>query len=58
MENTEKAYEIYVEKGQDGVFSAAHNGTIKIDKWDYCEPCEYDSPIYENCCLVCGNKCI
>ena len=48
------AYEIYENQGQDGVFKACHNGTLKFDFWKYCNPCEIESPIYDNCCLVCS----
>jgi hypothetical protein len=48
------AYEIYENQGQDGVFKACHNGILKFDFWKYCNPCEIESPIYDNCCLVCG----
>tara|TARA_R100000656_G_scaffold5166_1_gene6832 strand:- start:281 stop:457 length:177 start_codon:yes stop_codon:yes gene_type:complete len=55
-ENTVKAYEIYEKQGQDGVLAAVRQSKLKIDKWGFCEPCEYLSPIYQNCCLVCGES--
>ena len=54
MTNYEKAMEIYEAKGQFAVHEAAMDGTLKVDCWAYCEPCEIDSPIEDGCCLVCG----
>ena len=58
MSNFEKAYEIYTDKqgGQFAVHRAVEDGTLKTDSWKYCSPCEIDSPIYKNCCLVCGEE--
>ena len=58
MSNVEKAYEIYTNKkgGQFAVYKAIKDGILKTDSWKYCNPCEIYSPIYKNCCLVCGEE--
>jgi hypothetical protein len=52
--NYDKAVAIYEAKGQSAVFTAADDGTLKVDCWAYCEPCETESPIEGGVCLVCG----
>ena len=52
--NSYKAWQIYENQGQNEVFKACNNGTLKFDSWKYCDPCEIKSPIYDKCCLVCG----
>ena len=52
--NEQKAYTIYEKYGQDAVLMAVYGGEIKTDYYKYCNPCEYISPIYKECCLVCG----
>jgi len=59
MDNNEKkAYKLYVKGGQSLVYDHVNEAKLKYDKWDYCEPCECDSPIYKNACLVCGSTYI
>jgi hypothetical protein len=53
-ENEKKAYAIYEAQGQLGVLETVNQGILKVDFKALCEPCEYVSPIYNNCCLVCG----
>lgn len=48
----EKAYEIYQEKGQSGVFDFANKYDIG---YAYCPPCETSSPSLGGDCLVCGS---
>ena len=55
-ENEKKALEIYEEQGQSGVLMAVEQGNLKADCKAFCDPCEYISPIYKNCCLVCGTE--
>jgi hypothetical protein len=45
---------IYEEYGQGAVISFADS--IGWDVWQVCEPCEYESPILDNACLVCGSE--
>jgi hypothetical protein len=52
--NSYKAWQIYENQGQNGVFKACNDKRVKFDYWQYCQPCEYESPIYNKCCLVCG----
>jgi hypothetical protein len=42
---------IYEKTGQFGLISWADE--IGIKEWKWCEPCEFESPISENACLVC-----
>lgn len=46
-----KAHRIYQKKGQSGVFDWANK--IGIKKWAYCEPCDSESPVSREYCLVC-----
>lgn len=55
-ENEKLALAMYEEKGQQAVLDAVYQGKLKIDYKALCEPCEYVSPIYKNCCLVCGTQ--
>ena len=48
----EQAYKIYQEKGQDGVLAWALARGHR--KWGYCIPCEWESPMDRDSCLVCG----
>ena len=52
--NYDKAVAIYEAKGQSAVFDAILDGTLKVDYWAECEPCETESPIEDEVCLVCG----
>jgi hypothetical protein len=54
--NYDKACLIYEAKGQFAVHDAAKDGTLKVDHWGYCVPCEIESPIEGGCCLVCGTE--
>ena len=54
--NYDKACLIYEAKGQFAVHDAAKDGTLKVDHWGYCVPCEIESPIEGGCCLVCGTQ--
>jgi len=54
--NYDKACLIYEAKGPSGVIDAAKDGTLKVDHWGYCVPCEAHSPIEDGCCLVCGTQ--
>lgn len=49
----EIAYDIYEVSGQDGVLKWARELPLE---WAWCEPCEYESPIDKNTCLVCGTE--
>ena len=53
--NERKAYKLYKKGGQHLVYDYVTKGLLKHDKWGYCEPCEIDSPIYDESCLVCGS---
>jgi len=52
--NERLAYAIYENMGQRAVHRSVESGTLKVDCWAPCEPCEEESPIYDNACLVCG----
>tara|TARA_R100000664_G_scaffold14401_1_gene22610 strand:- start:1 stop:183 length:183 start_codon:yes stop_codon:yes gene_type:complete len=56
MNNYEKAYKIYEKGGCSKVIEACNEGKLKYDKWSDCEPCEFEMPIYENACLICGEE--
>ena len=45
---------IYSDRGQDAVmdYILAHHPTTP---WQYCVPCEIDSPMDDSVCLVCGS---
>jgi len=53
-DNHKKASAIYEAKGQFAVHVAAIDGTLKVDRWAHCVPCEIESPIEDDACLVCG----
>ena len=53
--NERKAYKLYKKGGQHLVYDYVNQGLLKHDKWGYCEPCEIDSPIYDDSCLACGS---
>jgi len=57
-ENEQLALTIYEESrdGQDAVLAAVKSGRLKNDSWSFCQDCDYLSPIYKNCCLVCGTS--
>ena len=54
MNITEKAYEIYQEHGQDGVYEFVRGLPFDLPH-HYCQPCEYPSPFHNGACLVCGS---
>lgn len=54
--NEKEAYELYTQGGYDLICYSIEKGKLKYDKWGYCEPCELESPIYKNDCLVCGTQ--
>ena len=54
--NYEKAVEIYEAKGQSAVFDAVLDGTLTASNWNWCEPCECESPHEDKTCLVCGTE--
>ena len=54
--NYEKAVEIYKAKGQSAVFDAVLDGTLTATSWDWCVPCECESPHEGLTCLVCGTE--
>jgi len=54
--NEKKALAIYEAEGQHGVLYAVDENKLKWDYEAWCKPCEYVSPIYNNCCLVCGTE--
>jgi hypothetical protein len=45
---------IYEKHGQSAVFDFVLNNYPEI-KWQRCLPCETESPIQKNLCLVCGS---
>ena len=49
----EICYAIYQKGGQSAVFD--YTLKHKDIKWEYCEPCECESPFDKGCCLVCGS---
>jgi len=49
-----KAQEIYSEKGQSAVFDFAKDK--EGIKYEFCSPCETNSPSIDHECLVCGSK--
>ena len=51
-----KAYGIYERSGQFAVHDAVGRGELPCDGWHYCEPCEIESPIFANACLVCASE--
>ena len=51
----ETTYKLYKKGGQHLVYDYVNQGLLKHDKWGYCEPCEIDSPIYDDSCLACGS---
>ena len=53
--NEKQAYKLYTQGGQGLVYDYVNEGKLKYDKWGYCEPCEWESPIYRGDCLVCGS---
>jgi hypothetical protein len=53
--NEKQAYRLYRKGGQHLVYDCVTKGLLKHDKWGYCEPCEINSPIYDDSCLVCGS---
>ena len=53
--NGRNAYKLYKKGGQYLVYDYVNQGLLKHDKWKYCEPCEIDSPIYDDSCLACGS---
>ncbi len=53
-DNHKKASAIYEAKGQFAVHDAAKDGTLSVDRWVHCVPCEIESPIEDDACLVCG----
>ena len=55
--NEKKAYELYTAGGYDLICYSIEEGKLKYDTWAYCEPCEWESSIYKNDCLVCGTPC-
>jgi len=55
MNIAEKCQEVYEASGQSAVFDyilSNHPETA----WDYCEPCEIQSPMLDGDCLVCGSR--
>ncbi len=52
----DKAYEIYQDKGQQGVFDYV-NSLSEEDKklitWKRCNPCDCESPFTTGICVVC-----
>jgi hypothetical protein len=50
----EKCYIIYQQRGQSGVFEYIAKNHPQLD-WKYCEPCEIESPVCDNECLVCSS---
>ena len=52
--NQEKAELLYSFGGQGLVYDKVNEGLLKHDKWENCDCCECESPIYKNACLVCG----
>jgi len=67
MENltdVQKANRIYEKKGADGVYDAVNDGFIRCESWNFCIPCDTETPILRDECLCCGtpndinlNKC-
>jgi hypothetical protein len=53
-ENEQKAADLYSEHGATAVYDAVNNGTLTFDYWNYCKPCDAETPIEDNACLVCG----
>lgn len=50
----DKCLTAYEAGGQQAVFNlvlSEHPDT----KWEYCEPCEIESPVADGTCLVCGS---
>jgi len=45
----------YEEGGQSAVFEYVSNNFPEV-LWGNCEPCESNSPIELNTCLVCGSE--
>ncbi len=51
MSLLDKSLVVYGKGGQSGVLSWATR--IGVKSWAWCEPCEYNSPMSDNTCLVC-----
>lgn len=45
---------VYETRGQHGVFDLVTSKYPWIT-WEYCTPCEVDSPVLDQSCLVCGS---
>ena len=57
-EQFDKAYEIYTDRkgSQFAVHDAVEGGILKATSWQWCEACEFKSPILKGSCLVCGES--
>ena len=54
--NEREAYKLYKQGGQYLVYDYVNQGFLRYDKWEYCGPCECESPIYKSHCLVCSTQ--
>lgn len=50
---SEQCLNVYVQTGQSGVFDFVTQNYPKIS-WEWCEPCEVESPAENHECLVCS----
>jgi hypothetical protein len=53
--NYKKAVAIYELKGVSGVYDAVQSGELTHDYFRYCTPCEAQTPIEDQACLICGS---
>lgn len=49
-----EAYKIYLKRGESGVFDYARDLNIRC--YEYCKPCDTETPIIDETCLVCGSE--